>query len=294
MEQNALLKSGGQSPYSGDCFLLMTKHAKSAAMAPPIWETLGASVLEYGVDTDALGTFTGEIERKGSALDCARRKCALGLERLPAAEFGLASEGSFGPHPYIPFLPGSVEILYLMDRRHGFDLHVTHVSEKTNYRMDKVGSLDELNEFAKMAQFPSHALIVRPHVWEDKTIIFKGIESLDDLEGAFRESRKHSDDGLAWVETDMRAHMNPTRMSVIAEVAEHMAQRLASLCPKCNTPGWGKCRFEQGLRCGDCGTRTDLVKAEIFGCSKCDHEEVRPRSDALIAADPGHCPNCNP
>jgi hypothetical protein len=71
-----------RSAYAGSCFILTTKHAKSIAIAPPFWEKLEASVLEYVVDTDALGTFSGEVEREGNALQCARRKCEWSLERL--------------------------------------------------------------------------------------------------------------------------------------------------------------------------------------------------------------------
>ena len=58
-----------RSAYAGSCFILTTKHAKSIAIAPPFWEKLEASVLEYVVDTDALGTFSGEVEREGNALE---------------------------------------------------------------------------------------------------------------------------------------------------------------------------------------------------------------------------------
>ena len=100
-------------PYEGATFLLTTKHAKSLAIGPAIWRHLGASVLEHVADTDQLGTFSGEVAREGSALDCARRKCEWGLETLgPKAEYGLASEGSFGPHPAVPFMAGALEITF--------------------------------------------------------------------------------------------------------------------------------------------------------------------------------------
>ena len=39
------------------------------------------------------------------------------------------------------------------------------------------------------------------------------------------------------VESDMRAHMNPTSMIVISQLAEKLDQRLSILCPKCKLPG---------------------------------------------------------
>jgi hypothetical protein len=37
----------------------------------------------------------------------------------------------------------------------------------------------------------------------------------------------------------MRAHMNPTRMKVITELAEKMANRLATICPNVHAPDGG-------------------------------------------------------
>ena len=284
-----------RSAYAGSCFILTTKHAKSIAIAPPFWEKLEASVLEYVVDTDALGTFSGEVEREGNALECARRKCEWSLERLgDKVEFALASEGSFGPHPFIPFLPCDHEILYFIDRRHGFHLHMSHLSEKTNYRTEAVGSLDALQKLAEDAQFPSHALILRPNGRETKAPLFKGVDTQLELEAAFRECMKNASDGKVWVETDMRAQFNPSRMEVIGELTAKLADRLATHCPKCSTPGWGKVRVEKGLKCNWCGSETELVKSEIFGCVKCDYEETSGRADGLTHSEPGNCGYCNP
>lgn len=295
MAQAERLIDRNRSRYTGDTFLLITKHGKSAAVAPPFDQMLGAGVQEYRLDTDTLGTFSGEVERRGSALDCARRKCEWGLNQPGGAELCLASEGSFGPHPMVPFLAVDREILYCIDRRNDFHLHVSLSSEKTNYRTGAVDSPDELQEFARAARFPSHSLIVRPNEWNrDTGLLFKGIDCAERLERAFEESCRNSADGAAWVETDMRAHLNPSRMAVIGELAGILAERLQQCCPRCETPGWGIVRAEQGLPCGVCGSRTDLVRSEILGCSRCDHEQARRRSDGQLAADPGQCPRCNP
>jgi hypothetical protein len=281
------------SPYRGRCIILTTKHAKSIAIAPPFWEKLSVGVLEYPLDTDTLGTFSGEVVRAGSALECVQRKCTWGVEQLDV-DYGLASEGSFGPHPFIPFLPCDHEILYFIDRKRNFHLHLSHLSEKTNYRIEVVDSLEELQKFAQAVQFPSHGLILRPNHQQSKGVLFKGIDTVGALEVAFKEARKHAPNGQVWVETDMRAHQNPSRMAVIGELAEKMALQLATPCPKCQTPGWGEVRVETGLECRWCGSETELVKAEIFGCPKCEYEERTGRADGLREADPGNCPYCNP
>ncbi len=47
------------------CAVMTTKYVKSIAVAPGFSAILGAAVAEYPVDTDALGRFSGNIERPG-------------------------------------------------------------------------------------------------------------------------------------------------------------------------------------------------------------------------------------
>lgn len=281
------------SPYYGCCIVLTTKHAKSIALAPPFEKKLGAGVLEYVVDTDRLGTFTGEVERKGSALDCARKKCEWSIKSTKA-EYALASEGSFGTHPFIPFLPSNREILYFIDNVRDFHLHITDITTDTNYQMREISSFDELLEFADQALFPSHALIVRPFPRDIRVPIFKGIETQADLEAAYREAIKSSPERKAWVETDMRAHLNPSRMKFIQKLGEDLADRLLCCCPECDKPGWGKVDIEAGLPCSLCGFPTDEIKAELYGCTKCKHKVSLPPAHGKSTADPTFCCFCNP
>lgn len=284
-----------RSLYEGSCIILTTKHAKSIAIAPPFSENLGASIIEYVVDTDKLGTFSGEVEREGNALECARKKCEWSLNKLGSnVEFALASEGSFGPHPFISFLPCDHEILYFIDRKRDFHLYMSHISEKTNYRTERISSLEGLRKISNQVSFPSHALILRPNNRETKAPIFKGLDTWQALELAFKQCIKYAEDGNIWVETDMRAQFNPSRMKVIGELATKLSDRLRVHCPSCDSPGWGKVRQKTGLVCASCGFETELIKAEIFGCVKCDYEEDRERSDGKKEADPGSCQYCNP
>jgi len=279
--------------YRGACIILPTKHAKSVAIAPPFLEKLGASMLEYLLDTDTLGTFSGEVERAGNALECAKRKCEWALELLgETVEYCIASEGSFGPHPHIPFLRCDQEILYFIDRKRGFQLHMVHVTERTNYQMKALDSLQALRAFAKTAQFPAHALIVRPN--DTRGLLFKGIDSEASLEQAFHESATRSRDGKVWVETDMRAQHNPLRMAAIGELAVKMVDRLATPCPACSAPGWGRIAVEKGLRCEYCDQETEMIAQEIYGCVLCEHTERKLRIDGIVAAPQQQCNWCNP
>ncbi len=282
-------------PYRGATIILPTKHSKSLAVVPPFWSHLNADVLEYVTDTDQLGTFSGEIEREGSALDCARQKCELAFELIgEQIEFSIASEGSFGPHPLIPFLARDQEILYFIDRKRNFHLHMVYASEKTNYQAKAVGTLDELQDFAMSAQFPSHALVLRPNDRSSKDHLYKGIVDKSLLKTSFEKAMIASGDRLVWVETDMRAQFNPSRMAIIGELADRMARRLATSCPSCHAPGWGLVNTENGLVCEGCGQQTDMILHEIHGCVLCSHMETRPRPDGLQVAPQMYCQFCNP
>ncbi len=281
--------------YAGEWIILTTKHAKALAVGKPFEKYLKANFLEYVVDTDQLGTFSGEIERKQTALECAKKKCELALE-IPGSkiEFALASEGSFGPHPLIPFAASDHEILYFIDQRRNFHLHISYLSTETNYQMERVDTLEKLLEFAKATLFPSHALILRANRNEMKGPIYKGLQSEIELKDAFTKIQKSTPDRFVWVETDMRAHLNPTRMKVIEEAGAKLARRLATLCPSCGLPGWGLIELIKGLECTLCGMQTELIRSEIFGCVKCTYREVKNREDGLKSADPANCQYCNP
>ena len=51
---------------------------------------------------------------------------------------------------------------------------------------------------------------------------------------------------------------------------------------------------QAGLPCRCCGTATDLLAVEVWGCPCCHLQLPRARRDGLEAADPQHCPWCNP
>ena len=122
----------------------------------------------------------------------------------------------------------------------------------------------------------------------------KGITERESLKRSIERSVALSDDGLALIETDLRAHMNPTRQRVITRLAERLAQRLLQLCPHCNTPGWGIVDVARGLPCEWCGEVTSLVSEYIYGCPFCSYREYKPHSDGLRYAPAAQCPLCNP
>ena len=66
----------------------------------------------------------------------------------------------------------------------------------------------------------------------------------------------------------------------------------ATDCPGCGTPGFGLIDTEPGLPCRICGTPTTEPAAQVHGCCACT--EIVRRPVVAAAAEPAHCPSCNP
>ena len=61
------------SRYQGAVAALATRHGKEAAVAPAMAEALGLEIMVPAeLDTDSLGTFTGELPRPASMRETAR------------------------------------------------------------------------------------------------------------------------------------------------------------------------------------------------------------------------------
>lgn len=280
-------------PYRGRTLALATMHRKEEVIAPPLRALLGAKLVVPVIDTDQLGTFSGETPRPGGALEVALRKARLGMQAAQC-HLGLASEGSFGPHPGIFCLPCDTELLVFVDDERGFTLAEAVRSPDTNFFQATIDTLAAARAAARQALFPSHAVVLRPEPWGDRQVIFKGIVSEAQLAEAFAACRAAPAMGQVWLETDMRAQHNPSRRRVIAEVADKLARRLATSCPACVAPGWGRVDVEFGLPCQGCESPTELVRCELWGCVRCAHQERRPRPDGRKWAKPGECGFCNP
>jgi hypothetical protein len=276
--------------YTNTTFALLTKHGKDRAIAPRFAEALQATInVVDSFDTDTLGTFTREIPRFGSQLDAARKKAELAIE-LTGIPLGLGSEGSFAPGP---FGLGSfnLEVVTLVDRQR--NLVITGaVRQPGHHATGTFDTWDALAAFAESMKFPSHALILRPDD-ENHPHIRKGLSDYEALRCAFDECRAVAKAGAVFAESDLRAHLNPTRMENIGAATDDLIARLLRACPTCAAPGFGIARLESGLPCSWCGEPTNDWKAEEFRCVSCTHIESKPRADRQ-KADPGLCPRCNP
>lgn len=281
-------------PYHNETFAIATMHAKERAISKPFRQRLGAIIaVAPGIDTDTFGTFTGEVPRQGSMLDAARAKAQAAIQAT-GLPFGIGSEGSFGPHPSLPFVAAGREVLLFSDRMRGFEVHETMVTHRTNYRSRECRPGEDIRDFLADVGFPSHAVVVAPTGFAGSRDIAKGITSSAELAKAVQHASGVSRDGLALVATDMRAHVNPTRMAAIRALSARLADRLATRCPACGTPGFGVAKIVRGLPCAWCGEPTQVAAAELERCSKCGVERQSRIGQAPETADPGQCEHCNP
>ncbi|MEB3167896.1 MAG: DUF6671 family protein [Cyanobium sp.] len=289
--------------YVGARVALATRHGKERVIGRALRHGLGARLLHLpDLDTDQLGSFCGTIPRRGDALTACRAKAELAL-RHGGTGLAIASEGSFGPHPELPMLAVGLELMLFLDTERQLSIAEQLLARRTNFSHWQASARElaapewplPFQDWLLRVGFPSHALLVRAaSSAAPATTVVKGIHSPEQLRRALLIAASASANGQICVETDMRAHCNPTRMASIRALSFQMMRRLRQHCPACQAPGWGLLKTIPGLPCAWCGAATPLTRRLLFGCSRCDYREEQPRSDRLTQADPGACPRCNP
>ena len=275
-------------PYRGCRIAVGTRHGKEQQFAPPFEVVLGAHlVTPPDLDTDCFGTFSGEIPRIATASETARAKARLAME-ISGLPYGLASEASYGPLPGAG-VQGHEELVVFVDDTRGIEVFVGERTMVVPGHGHRVAGLAELPPHVA-AGLPTQALIVRPAAGQPDHVV-KGITDLTLLNTAIMVAAHQSADGRALVEPDLRAHHNPSRRLVLCRLADVLARRLATRCPACSTPGFGRVDSERGLPCRICETPTDAIHNEIHACPRCSHCVAVA---VAAAADPVWCPQCNP
>lgn len=276
-------------PYQGQAILLASQHRKEQAIAPPFQHHLACTLHVPPFDTDVYGTFTGEIARVGSQYDTLLRKA-----REAASHFNrslvIASEGSFGPHPDYPWVAGSVEMMAFIDITQGLVITEQQITTTTNYAYLDLRPGEDYKDFLMQVGFPAHGLVLRSV--PSLTVLAKGVVELQAL-------LAHLDAGFAShaqlrLETDMRAHLNPTRMQVLSHLAEQLAARVAQCCDQCGCPGFGERKVQGHLPCQACAAPTRLYAQQVLRCLRCSHTQLLARPDGRAHADPQYCDFCNP
>ncbi len=277
--------------FKGRNLLIATKHDKEKVIAPILEKELGVKCfVPTNFDTDELGTFTGEIDRKDDPITTARNKCLMAME-LVHCDLAVASEGSFGPHPSLYFIPANEEFLLFLDTKNGLEIVVREISTDTNFNGSEIRTEKELHEFAENSNFPSHGLIIRK-LKDDFGDIVKGITDIDILNNTFQAFISMY--GMAHVETDMRAMYNPTRMKVIEKATIKLADKINTLCPDCKMPGFGITEAKQGLPCENCNFPTQGTLSHIYSCQKCAYSNEKRFPHNKQFEEPAYCNICNP
>ncbi len=271
--------------------LIVGKHKKETVIAPIFEKLLEVKCFtNTNFDTDEFGTFSGEIERESDPLSTVRNKCLAAME-FSKCNLAIASEGSFGPHPSIFFAKANEEFLIIIDKKNKLEIVVKELSTETNFNTSEIGNERELLDFATEVGFPSHGLILK-NSKHNFSKIYKGIIDAKDLIKFYNELKLLSK--TVWIETDMRANYNPTRMKTIQKATLKLIEKINSLCPKCKTPGFGICKSIRGLPCDLCGFATNSLLMNVAICQKCHLEQEYKFPHGKEKENPMYCDFCNP
>ena len=277
--------------FQGRRLIIATKHKKENVIAPILEKELGVICFTHpDLDTDELGTFSGEIERMMDPIATAKEKCLRAM-KLADCDLGIASEGSFGPHPSMFFVNADDEFIVFIDKVNNIEIIARELSTSTNFNGKTISNEVELLEFAKHIGFPEHGLILRKSK-DDFIDIQKDISDQNSLVKYFHQL--HEKYEAVYVETDMRAMRNPTRMSVIEKATQKLVDKIKSTCPQCQMPGFGVTDAKQGLPCNLCGSPTNSTLAYIFVCQHCNYTKEEQYPNGKTTEDPTFCDHCNP
>jgi hypothetical protein len=273
--------------FRGRTLMIASMHRKEKAIIPVLKKVLGIiPFVPSDLDTDAFGTFSGEIPRNLDPVQTLKAKCQAALALHPH-DLVIASEGSFGPHPDFPFIPVGEEWLLFLDQKLGLELLVGERTMETNFSSKRVSSEIELMEFARSVSFPSHGLILK-----SGNFICKGIRIEDELKWHFHSMKEASLE--VEVQTDMRAMHNPTRMKSIRRLSEKLMKKLLKACPRCHYPGLDLLAANPGLPCAACGIPGKLIASFDYCCKNCGLSLNERNQELEGRADPQFCDYCNP
>ncbi|MBZ1348750.1 MAG: hypothetical protein KY053_00720 [Candidatus Liptonbacteria bacterium] len=279
--------------FAGRKIVIATMHKKEHVIAPLLEQQLGVTtVVADGLNTDKFGTFTREIKRIDDQLETARKKAYAAME-LTKTDLAIASEGSFSPHPSVPFIQSSLELVLFIDKKHGLEIKGHHRASETNMNGEYATNIAEVINFATKHNFPETGIILR--FGENIRFgIYKNILTLEELSYQAKKMFSYPFVKKIFIETDMRAHKNPIRMKAIEKATIDLLKNIQSVCPECKTPGFVAVDFEKGLPCSLCKIPTDLPIYDIYHCEKCGFSTQKPVTKYGDLADPKYCGHCNP
>ena len=138
--------------FEGRKIIISTKHSKEQVIAPLLEKHLHVKCfVPENFDTDKLGTFSGEIEREHDPITTLRNKCLMAMEQYNC-DLGIASEGSFGAHPTLFFVPADDEFVMLIDKKNGLEIVARELSTLTNFSAEFISTEKELKALRGMCK----------------------------------------------------------------------------------------------------------------------------------------------
>lgn len=268
-------------------------HGKEKVIAPLLEKHLGVeTIVPQQFNTDQFGTFTREVKRPGDQLQTAQAKVYAAMKQ-EGVDLGISSEGSFGMHPSIPFVQSNLELLLFVDQKNDYEIRGYHRTSETNISGKYITSDVEALTFAQDIGFPEQGVIVRRS--ENEALdIHKNVETEADLRAIVHQMLSDPSTDRLFVETDLRAHRNPTRMKAIGKAMEDLIQNMLSFCPQCQAPGFVVVDFEKGLPCSLCHRPTDFPLNDLYWCNQCHYKEKKPVTKYGETVSPQYCGYCNP
>ncbi len=292
MEKKGTRLDKGNSFYSGETVYFVTKHMKEEILSP-LFSSQSINCVAINIDTDQFGTFSGEIERKASVRETLRRKIQAGATTVkPGARLFLASEGSFGPDPFLPLMQRDLESLLLWDRQLEIEIYAEYLCHQPIHAEVRLGPRDDFNKFLTDIRFPDHGVMVHPENCRDP--IFKGLTTQHAVAQAMLDCLIVSTTGRVVLATDLRANYNQTRREAIRQAGYNLIKKLNTLCPECGVPGFAITHGVPGLPCASCRQPTQSAVQVVLECVKCHYVEERPRPDGVTSLNPEECEFCNP
>ena len=278
------------------CAAIATLHHKEWYITASLHAKLQWQVVPYSeFDTDALGTFSGEIERTLTPLDCATEKARQALA-VDGASIGLGNEGSFSADPYL-LCTINQELLVAVDEQ-GQLLATGQYTAPINIDIVECSPSDWQTNPTIVETFiqaiPTDQAVILVAKDEQQQIIevHKPLYEQSAIRAALDHSSSNPTVRLLELTYDLRALHCPQRQIHIARAAEDLARRLSHHCPKCGTVDFVADHKVAGLPCELCGAPTTLPKAVVARCKQCGHKETTAVMQTIASAV--HCSLCNP
>lgn len=281
-------------PFANRRLLIATMHGKEHVVGPILESQLGVECVlpDNRFNSDRFGTFTRDKKRPGDQLKTARLK-AQKAASLMGVDLVVSSEGSFGGHPSLPFVPSNLELVLFLDLQNGYEIKGHYRTSETNMKHQWVSSTEDALAWAEKIGFPEHGIIVRM-AEKFPFFLYKNITTASELSFRVQSLLNIPFCNKVFLETDMRAHRNPTRMKAIEQATHNLVSQIQSCCPVCSAPGFGIEDIVSGLPCSWCGMPTEIPIAEIYRCHVCGFEQRRNTPSDSQKANPKYCEICNP